>query len=159
MTQSDTENTGVIMPPPIIYLLALVLALILEWMWPWSLPWAGGDPVRFWLGGILLLAGLLINGWGVYTLSRSETAIHPNRPASRIVTSGPFRLSRNPLYMGLNVFFLGLIVLIDSLWGLLLWIPVLVIMHYGVIRREEQHLQARFGEAFREYRERVRRYL
>ncbi len=157
MVQPDTENTGVILPPPIIYLLALALILLLEQVWP--LPLMAGDPVRFWLGGILLAAGLTINGWGVYTLSRSETAIHPNHPASRMVTSGPFRFSRNPLYIGLNVFFLGLVVLIDSLWGLLLWLPVLAVMHYGVILREEQHLQAKFGEAFNEYRERVRRYL
>lgn len=156
MAQADAEHTGVVMPPPVIYALAFALVLVLDRLWPVAIV----DHAAAWWTGIILLAlGVATNGWGVYTLHRGNTTFHPNHPASRLITAGPFRFSRNPLYIGVNLAFIGLVFLVDSLWGLLVLVPVLLVMHYGVIRREEQHLAARFGDEFRQYRSRVRRYL
>ncbi len=71
----------------------------------------------------------------------------------------PFRRSRNPLYVALTLMYVGLALLTNSLWVLALLVPVLLILHYGVVRREERYLEAKFGEAYRGYRARVRRYL
>lgn len=156
MAHADATHTGVVVPPPIIYALAFVLVLVLEWMRPVAIV---DHAATSWIGAFLLALGVAIDGWGAYTLYRGNTSIHPGHPASRLVTSGPFRFSRNPLYIGLNLAFIGLVLIVNSLWGLLLLVPVVVAMHYGVVRREEQHLEAGFGEEFRQYRSRVRRYL
>lgn len=156
MTGADAQHTGVVMPPPLIYLVAFALVLVLDWSWPVAIL---GRPAAAWIGIAVLILGVAINGWGVYTMYRARTAIHPGHPANRLVTSGPFRYSRNPLYVGLNLVFLGLVLVVDSLWGLPVFLATVLVMHYGVIRREERHLEAAFGDEFRAYRARVRRYL
>lgn len=156
MTQADADHTGVIMPPPVIYLGALLLVSSLHWIWPVPVV---DHAAMLWTGIVLLVVGAGINGWGVYTLYRGNTAVHPSHPASRLITSGPFGFSRNPLYVGLTVIYIGVTLMLNSLWGLLLFVPLLLVMHHGVVLREEQHLEARFGDEFRQYCARVRRYL
>jgi protein-S-isoprenylcysteine O-methyltransferase Ste14 len=75
------------------------------------------------------------------------------------VATGPFRFSRNPLYVALTLIYVGLALLTNALWVLVLIVPVLLLMHYGVVRREERYLEAKFGDAYRAYRSSVRRYL
>ena len=70
-----------------------------------------------------------------------------------------FRFSRNPLYLSLTLLFTGLSLVMNSLWGLVVLVPVLVVMHVGVIRREERYLEAKFGESYRQYCSEVRRWL
>lgn len=156
MTRADAQHTGVAVPPPLIYLVAFALVLVLDWSWPVAIL---GRAAATWIGIAVLILGVAVNGWGAYTMYRARTAIHPGHPASQLVTSGPFRYSRNPLYVGLNLAFVGLVLVVDSLWGLPVFIVTALVMHYGVIRREEQHLEAAFGDAFRAYCARVRRYL
>jgi len=156
MHEPDAERTGVIAPPPVLYIGALVLALGLEWLAPLAL---GLGPIATVLGGALVVAGAGLDLWGVLTLRRHTTPVHPTHPASRLVRSGPFGWSRNPLYVGLNAGFVGLVLLLDSGWGLIVFPALLLIMHFGVIRREEAHLRARFGAELDDYCVRVRRYL
>jgi hypothetical protein len=78
---------------------------------------------------------------------------------SRLITDGPYRFSRNPGYVSLTMLYLGLGILLDNGWVLILVVPVLVVMDRWVIRREDRHLEARFGDDFRRYRARVRRWL
>ncbi len=75
------------------------------------------------------------------------------------MTGGPFRFTRNPLYVALDILFIGLSLEVDMAWGWVMLVPLLVVMHYGVIRREERYLERKFGDAYRAYRARVRRYL
>ncbi len=156
MQRPNADHTGVIAPPPVLYGVALGVTAVLDWWLPLAL---AGQGLALWAGAALLGAGLALNLWGVYTLRRHETAVHPTHPANRIVDTGPFRFSRNPLYMGLNGAFLGIALMLDSLWGLIALALLLPLMHYGVIRREEIHLHARFGDAYAAYCDRVRRYL
>jgi protein-S-isoprenylcysteine O-methyltransferase Ste14 len=93
------------------------------------------------------------------TMEAAGTNVNPLLPTTAIVTTGPFRFSRNPLYMTLTLLFIGLTLAIDTWWGAILLLPVLVIMHVGVILREERYLEGKFGAPYREYRSRVRRYL
>ena len=92
-------------------------------------------------------------------MERAGTNVNPTLPSTVLVATGPFLFSRNPLYVALTLMYVGLALLANALWVLVSMIPVLVVMHYGVVRREERYLEAKFGDAYREYRSRVRRYV
>lgn len=152
---TGNNHSGVLLPPPLLYIGAVILVLVLDWAWPVAvLP----EPVGAWVGSVLLITGLALNLWGVMTMKRARTPISPYQAVDNIIATGPFRLTRNPLYVGLDLVFLGITFLFNSLWGLLVLVPVLVVMHYGVILREERYLESRFGEAYREYCRNVGRY-
>ena len=87
------------------------------------------------------------------------TNISPLRPATAVITTGPFRFSRNPLSAALTLLYLGLTLALNTWWGILVAIPLLIIMHYGVVLREERYLDQKFGETYRQYRSTVRRYI
>jgi len=80
-------------------------------------------------------------------------------PTTAIVKSGPFRFYHNPLYLALMLLYLGLTLAFNTWWGIVLLVPVLIIMHCGVVLREERYLEQKFGETYRQYRSKVRRYL
>ncbi len=92
-------------------------------------------------------------------MERAGTNVNPREPTTALVVSGPFRFSRNPLYVALTLMYAGLAVVANAFWVLVLLVPVLLVLHSGVVRREERYLEAKFGEAYRQYRARVRRYL
>jgi len=92
-------------------------------------------------------------------MRRAGTNVRPDQPATAIVVDGPFRFTRNPLYLGLTGLYAGVALLVDALWPLLLLVPLLVIVKWGVIHREERYLEAKFGETYRLYKARVRRWL
>jgi len=152
---TGADNAGVIVRPPLLYAVALAAMLALRWLWP--LPIFSG--AAFWPGLALvaLAVGLLI--WGRQTLVTGGTNVDPSLPSTAVVTSGPYRFSRNPLYMGLAVVYLGLTLALDTWWGIILLALVLIVMHRGVIQREERYLDRKFGDGYRQYRAAVRRYL
>ena len=92
-------------------------------------------------------------------MTAAGTNVNPTLPTTAIVSSGPFRFSRNPLYVALNLFYVGISLVINTWWGAVVWVPLLLVMHFGVILREERYLDRKFGEPYREYRAKVRRYL
>jgi protein-S-isoprenylcysteine O-methyltransferase Ste14 len=152
---TGADNAGVIVRPPLLYAVALAAMLALRWLWP--LPIFSGS--AFWPGVALVApdVGLLI--WGRQTLVTGGTNVDPSLPSTAVVTSGPYRFSRNPLYMGLAVVYLGLTLALDTWWGIILLALVLIVMHQGVIQREERYLERKFGDGYRQYRAAVRRYL
>jgi len=85
--------------------------------------------------------------------------VDPSRPTTAIVTSGPFRFSRNPLYLSLTVMYFELILIANNWWGVVVAVPLLMVMHLGVVLREELYLDHKFGDTYRQYRSKVRRYL
>lgn len=155
MTES-ADRPGIVAPPPVLYLGALAAAFLLRWFWPLRF-WDREAAV--WVGIALVLVGLVIGVWGRQTMVRAGTNVDPRRPATAVVTSGPFRFSRNPLYVGLTLIYLGITTALDTAWGLVLVVPLLVVMHQGVVRREERYLERKFGDGYRQYRAAVRRYL
>lgn len=154
MPQADRPR--VVLPPPLLYAGALGLVLALRSLWPAPLL---AHPAAFWAGATLLGAGIALNFWGAYGMLKAGTPINPYRPVRDIVASGAFRVSRNPLYVGLDLVLLGVVIMLDSFWGVPALVFLLVVMHYGVILREERYLEAKFGEPYRRYRATVRRYL
>ena len=154
-TTASADNPGVIAWPPLLHAAALVVALVLHWVWPWPV---FDQPAYRWTGAVLVPVGIGIIIWGRITMLAAGTNINPSRPAVALVTSGPFRFSRNPLYTALMLIFIGLTLAFNTWWGFALLIPVIVVMYVGVIRREERYLEQKFGESYRQYCSHVRRY-
>jgi len=92
-------------------------------------------------------------------MQAAGTNVNPSRPTTAIVECGPFGFSRNPLYLALTLLYFGLTLAFNTWWGIVLLVPVLIIMHRGVVLREERYLEQKFGETYRQYRSKVRRYL
>lgn len=156
MTSNPADRPGVVAPPPAIYAAGILTGLALHWIWP--IPLLRVAPVR--AAGLVLV--LLSVAWIVLSqreFRRHQTSINPYRPSTALIESGPFRRSRNPVYLGLSGIQLGVALWASSLWVLLTLGPVLAVMRRGVVEREERYLAGKFGEAYERYRERVPRWL
>jgi len=123
-----------------------------------ALPWDWGTVTRP-LGWLLVGIGLALFGWTLATFWRHRTTVNPYKAASTLCINGPFRFSRNPIYVGDWFIFAGVSLLLTTAWPLLFAPLIWAMLRYGVIRHEEAHLQARFGDAYRDYQTRVRRWL
>jgi protein-S-isoprenylcysteine O-methyltransferase Ste14 len=153
---NDTrDNPGVIVFPPLLFAGTLVVGLLLHWWMP--RPILPHHSLRA-VGVLLMVLSIIIASWGRTTMVKGGTNINPKKPSTAIVTEGPFRFSRNPLYGSLTGMYLDITFLINALWPLLLLFPLLVVTHYGIIRREEHYLDAKFGDSYRTYKARVRRW-
>jgi protein-S-isoprenylcysteine O-methyltransferase Ste14 len=141
--------------PPLIYLFALLLSSALHLFAPLVLPLPAAVRV---IAGVMGLASVLVMGKARRAFVRAGTNVNPMKPALSLVEAGPFRLSRNPMYVGMAIAFACLALAIRNGWLLVLMIPVLALMHWGVILREERYLAAKFGAEYEAYRNRVRRY-
>jgi protein-S-isoprenylcysteine O-methyltransferase Ste14 len=156
MSDSAADAPQVIAPPPLLFAGALLLGLLLQWVMPVQpLP----PRLARLLGGLLLVASVVVAKWGKTAMERAGTPSSPSRPTLAVVTEGPFRFSRNPLYVATTGVYLGLALLLDALWPMLLVVPVVLVLHYGVVRPEERYLEEKFGEEYRTYKARVRRWL
>lgn len=152
------DNAGVTLPPPLIFLGFLLAGyLIGQWIGPETL---GLDTdIRRGIAFVLVILGLLIDGVAVASLRRKGTAPEPWKPASALVDTGLFSMSRNPIYIGFTLTYVGFAVAMDSAVALCLLFPVLVIIDRFVIAREEAYLERQFGETYRQYKKKVRRWL
>ena len=124
-----------------------------------------GDPFSIsssttrWIGLALTVAFVLWNGWTLWVMAAHRTAILPGGAATLVLQSGPFRLSRNPLYVGLIALDVGLALLAASFWALV-FVPIgVVALAWGAVRPEERYLTGKFGPEYEAYRARVRRWL
>jgi protein-S-isoprenylcysteine O-methyltransferase Ste14 len=151
-----TDAPGVVAPPPFIYLGALVLGFALEALLPSaSLPaW-----LTWSLGGVLLLAGIALMSSFLTAFRRAHTNVDVRRPTTTIVTTGPYRFTRNPAYVGLTLIYSGIAILAGALWPFATLAVALVVMDVGVIRREERYLERKFGDEYLRFKAQRRRWL
>ncbi len=154
--EEQLDRPGVVIFPPLIIGLALFFAIALHWLWPLPI---SVRPVSLVLGAILSILGVGSAAWGRRIMVQAGTNVSPFKPSTAIVTDGPFRFSRNPLYVGITSLFIGLSLLIGTWWGFILMVPAALILHYGVILREERYLKQKFGDIYLAYKSEVRRYL
>lgn len=146
----------VIAPPPLLYLVPLLLALLVHWRAPLALlpePW----PIV--LGPLLIITGLLFGMPALAAFRRAKTRPQPWRPSTALVIEGPYRFTRNPMYVGFTLIHLGITCAVNSVWPLVALVVVLPVMQRFVIQREEQYMERRFGDAYRQYLTQVRRWL
>jgi protein-S-isoprenylcysteine O-methyltransferase Ste14 len=141
------------------------VALGVPWLCGWLLTAVVGDPVTLeaasshGAGWLLVLAFAAWNGWALWLMQRHRTALLPGGATRVVIVSGPFRLSRNPLYVGLVALDVGISLLLPSFWALVL-VPVgVALLWVGAVRPEERYLSAKFGAEYDDYRGRVRRWL
>ena len=154
-------NPGVRFPPPFLFLLGLGLAWLLETRVA-RIRLIGGTASAGMLervGLALLLAGLFLIFWGLVTFARARTGILPIRSASLIVTHGPYRFTRNPMYTGMALSYFGGALAVNSGWALALLPFVLFALYHLVISREERYLSSAFPDDYERYRRRVRRWI
>jgi protein-S-isoprenylcysteine O-methyltransferase Ste14 len=111
------------------------------------------------LGWLLVGTGLALFGWTLATFRLHRTTVNPYKAASSLCTGGPFRFSRNPIYVGDWFILGGVSLLLATAWPLLSAPLIWLTLRYGVIRHEEAHLEAKFGDEYRTYQTRVRRWL
>jgi len=152
----DRDISGVIAPPPLIFLAGLAVGFGLEALLPGS---SVPDAVAWIVGGVLLLAGVALLFSFERAFHRKGTAANPWRPTTAIATEGPYRLTRNPAYLGMALVYVGIALCSEALWVLLPLPLVLAIIDRGVIAREERYLERKFGQEYVDYKRRVRRWL
>ena len=155
MSDIPGDNPGVIARPPLLYLGALAIGLLIDWAWP--APFAPTD-FQFALGGILLATGVTILVQGMRRFGAHGTNVPTNQPSTALVTDGPYAYSRNPIYIGLSFLYVGVGLTVDSAWIVALLVPLLVVMRYGVIAREERYLEGKFGAPYIEFKSRTPRW-
>lgn len=149
------DIAGVVAPPPLVFLSGLLLGWLLQWLFPFGwLPPGWAHPLAI----ALFVAGL-IGFAGVFAFIRAGTPPDPWRPTTRLVTGGPYRFTRNPMYLGLTLWYLAVAAWFNALCVLLVLAFVLFTLQRGVVRREEAYLRRRFGQEYEDYRARVRRWL
>jgi protein-S-isoprenylcysteine O-methyltransferase Ste14 len=154
----DVKTAGVVVPPPLIYAGVLAAALLLDWLIGGPVTGIGWTP-RLVVGAVLIVAGFAIPLAASAQFRVAGTEVRPWRPSTALVTHGVYRYTRNPMYLGLTLIFAGIALLADSVITLVALVPLLVVIHYAVIRREEHYLEITFGETYRDYKRRVRRWI
>ena len=155
---NDTPETAqVLIRPPLAWAVAVIAGLVLDWLAP--LPFLPEDWPAGLLGAVVFVLALVLAIWAIDTMTRAGTNVPTNRPTTAIVEGGPYRFTRNPIYMGMFGGLIGLGIAFDNPWLLAMLVPFALVIRYGVVAREEAYLERTFGDAYRGYRRRVRRWL
>lgn len=156
---SDASGPGVRVPPPLFFVGGWIAAWLLSRWKPLAIDGAGASGPQVAVGTALVAAGLVLMGWALVTFRRARTPIIPMFPARLVVDRGPFGLTRNPMYLGLTMGYVGLAAVLNQSWPIVLLPVVLIALTKLVIAREEAHLTAAFGDEYRRYSARVRRWM
>jgi protein-S-isoprenylcysteine O-methyltransferase Ste14 len=157
VTEVRADSPGIIAPPPVLYIGAFLASLAIHLVSPLSIFHA--TLVNRVLGAVLLIVSAVLARWAFVALRHAGTSANPYRPSAALTIAGPFRFSRNPIYLAMTGLYFGASLLVNSVWPLLLLAPLLVVMRWGVILREERYLSAKFGEVYTAYKSGVRRWL
>ena len=155
-TREPDDNPSVRFPPPLIYALAVIAGVLLERRW--SLP-IGTAVLRPMLAWLLSAGFLLLMVSSVGTFRRKRTSFLPFRPATTLVIAGPYRYTRNPMYVAAAALTIAFGLWLNTWWPIVLLIPTLAIVWYYVIAREESYMRRRFGAEYDTYTKQVRRWL
>lgn len=156
MSDGSADNPGVVAPPPLIYALPLAAGLYMDRRVPFPVMPA---EYGWWIGVALaaVAAVLIVSAFVQFRLK--HTAVVPYRPTTAIIRSGPFRITRNPVYLAMSLGYMGIALMMNSTWPLLLLPLVLLVVHRGVILREERYLEQKFGDEYSSYKVSVRRWI
>jgi protein-S-isoprenylcysteine O-methyltransferase Ste14 len=152
---TDTDPRRIPFPPAI-----PVIALLASWglgrLWPIPMAWPNWT---FWAGLVLFTVPHALGIWAHRTFRRHHTTVNPRGDVVDIMIDGPFRYTRNPMYLSLLPLYVGGSPLFHLPWAWILLLPVFFLLHFGVIISEEKYLEAKFGERYLRYKQRVRRWL
>lgn len=150
------QNASRAAPTPVIFAAVLLVGVLLSLAFPMNfLP----RELTLLVGAACFLLPFALGLAALQAMRRARTSVNPDKPTTALLTNGPFRLSRNPMYLGMVVQYVGLALLFNSLWALALLPLALVVVHFTVIKREERYLEQKFGEEYQDYKARVRRWI
>jgi protein-S-isoprenylcysteine O-methyltransferase Ste14 len=155
-TRQPPDHANVISYPPLIAIAFAALGGLVHYFWPVSV---APRPAAWTLAGIAGVVSMSLALWGAWQLKRAGTAIDPYGSSSAIVTSGPYAFSRNPLYVAIGLLFAAIGLGFNSAAMLAMIAPWFLVMHFGVVLREERYLAAKFGATYTAYQQQVRRWL
>lgn len=153
------DTSGVRFPPPLYYLIGLLVGFVIQRFYPIYLAKPGHRVITYTLGGIWIFLGLLLIAWALFSFRRAGTSPIPHVPSTALALNGPYRLARNPMYLAMALICVGIGLAVNMLWPLLSVPVVVVIVDRTVILREERYLEAKFGDSYRQYKSRVRRWM
>lgn len=152
----EFDSPGILVPPPFLFVTALATGVLIDGN---VLRWRHVMHLSQWAGVAVALTGLALIGVTLALFRRHRTRPEPWEPASALVEAGPYRFSRNPMYLGMAVAGAGIALFFESVAAFVLLAGVVIVIDRWVIAREEAYLVRRFGDAFAAYRERVRRWI
>ena len=154
---TDAQTAQVVVRPPFAWVLAVLAGLALNWLMP--LPFTPVVVPAAWLGSAVIMVAVALFVWAIVTITKAGSNVPTNMPTTTIVDGGPYRFTRNPIYLGMFLGLVGLALAFDSLWLLAALVLFALVIRYGVVAREEAYLEGRFDDVYRRYRSRVRRWL
>jgi protein-S-isoprenylcysteine O-methyltransferase Ste14 len=154
-----SRGPGIRCYAPVVFATVFAAGWLLNHTWHLPIAVAGSGNVRIAAGWLLSVAGVLLSVLSIATLVRAKTTFMPDRESNRLIVGGPFSISRNPIYVGMLAIYVGMTLLANTAWPILLLPVVWIWMRVGIINREERYLAEKFGEPYAEYRRRVRRWL
>ena len=155
-TENQPDRAGVIMFPPLLFGGMLAVGLLLRFLFP--TPVLDRLPALL-IGGAFVLVGLPMLLMAFRMMIRNRTTIHPAGATTTIVSDGIYAYTRNPMYLALTLMYVGVCVMANAYWGLLLLIPLLMVVQKGIIEREERYLTRKFGDQYLRYKARIRRWI
>lgn len=156
-TQTDgRDNPGVILLPPLILVITVLFGTAAHWVCPIQL--LAPMPARI-AGAFLLVLAAALALWSRRAMVKVGTNIRPDRPTLALTVAGPYASTRNPMYLALCLLQLGVGLLLNGALPVLFVLPLALTLHFGVIKREERYLAAKFGESYLAYQRRVRRWI
>jgi protein-S-isoprenylcysteine O-methyltransferase Ste14 len=153
----DIDTSNAMVRPPFAWILAIVVGIAADRLHP--LPFVPASVPGAWVGGAIFAIAFAIGVWAIVTIRNAGTQVETYKPTTAIVANGPYRFTRNPIYLGMMLGLFGLAIALDSLWLLATLVPFWLVIRYGVIAREEAYLERKFGEVYLGYKSRVRRWL
>jgi protein-S-isoprenylcysteine O-methyltransferase Ste14 len=156
--ENERDAAAVRVFPPAVPLLTVLIGIALERLWPVGIGVA--SPYRYWIGGLIVAGAVLgLGAWSVVLLRRTGQSENPWKPTTQIIQSGPFRITRNPMYLQMVFVCIGIAVLLDNLWIVILTASCAYVLQRLAIAPEEAYLERKFGEAYLAYKRKVRRWL
>ncbi|MFT5439247.1 MAG: protein-S-isoprenylcysteine O-methyltransferase Ste14 [Alphaproteobacteria bacterium] len=154
--QTPAHGPDVFTFPPVIFAIFLIMGYITDRGFPVAI---GAPVLRQIAGGALIGLGVALAGWAIARFRKAKTHLDVRKPATALVTDGPYRFTRNPMYVAASLLYAGIAVIFGKIFMLAFLIPCLLLIDIFIIRREESYLDALFGEPYREFRRNVRRWL
>lgn len=155
--QDAVDRSSAIVRPPIAWAIALLAGLALNWLYP--LPFVPAALPAAWIGALIFVLAFALAISAIVTIRKAATNVETVKPTTTIVTNGPYRFTRNPIYLGMFFGQIGLAAGLNNFWLLLALVPFYFVIRYGVIAREEAYLERKFAGTYLGYKSRVRRWL
>ncbi|HEX2634730.1 MAG TPA: isoprenylcysteine carboxylmethyltransferase family protein [Bradyrhizobium sp.] len=158
-TNVKSDAPDVIIFPPVIIVSTILISFVLQRLFPIETLSHIDWPLRWIAGFAIAIIGLFVGATAIYAMARLGTNVSPSSPTTALVTGGVFRFTRNPIYVGGSLLMIGLALISANGWLLILFVPSQLILHWGVVLREEHYLQAKFGDAYLRYKANTPRYI